>query len=180
MKKIIAFAVMAVMSIGAFAQNWYAGGSVALWRDVTDNKTTFRIVPEVGYNFNERWAVGSDIGYEHLYDDGIKTDVFVIDPYARFTYFKAGPVNFFVDGGFGLGLGRSKYKDHKGDTVSVFSIGFKPGISVNVSSRVSLVAHFGFLGYRGTNDAGKRAGYNEALGFNFSGNDLSFGFYYNF
>jgi len=180
MKKFLLLIAAVMVSVSAFAENWYAGGSFSLWRDGTENETTFTLVPEVGYNLNDRWAIGTGIGYEYLYSDGLHTNAFVFDPYARFTFFKAGPVNFFVDGGFGLALGKSKFKDFSGDTLAVFSVGFKPGIAVNLSEKVALVAHFGFLGYQGTNDAGNTAGYTECGGFRFSGNDLSFGFYYNF
>ncbi len=39
------------------------------------------------------------------------------------------------------------------------------------------MAHVGFLGYRGGNDA---SGYPDQGGIMLKGNDLSFGFYYNF
>lgn len=180
MKKILAFAVMAIMTLGASAQGWFAGGSLGLWRNATDNETTFRIAPELGYNLNNKWAVAGEISYTYKYAGDVKSNVFSINPYARYTYFTTGPVNFFLDGGVGLGFGSSKLNGHKSDTVAIYEIGFKPGIAVNVSKKVSLVAHFGFLGYRGTNNAGKLAGYTECGGFDFSGDNLTFGFYYNF
>lgn len=180
MKKIFALAAMVVMSLSAFAQNWYAGGEISWWRNATENQTDFSIVPEIGYNINEKWAVGTDIGYAYKYDNNVKTNLFVFDPYARFTYAKAGIVSFFCDGTVGIGLGKSKVGDYKSDTATTYQIGFRPGIAVNVSKNVSLVAHIGFLGYRGANDAAKDAGYSDCGGIRLSGNDLSFGFYYNF
>ena len=52
MKKILAFAAMAVMALGAFAQDMYVGGQVGFWRNSGDNETSFQILPEIGFNLS--------------------------------------------------------------------------------------------------------------------------------
>ncbi len=179
MKKIFALALFAVMAISASAQ-LYVGGSLKAWRDGTDHVTTAAILPEIGYTYSDQWAFGTVIGWDHTHETGITTNLFKIEPYARLTYFKSGIVGLFVDGGFGLGFGKTKFGGESSDTATTWNIGFQPGVSLAVSEHCSFVAHFGFLGYKGANDAAKEGGHPDEWGLNFSGNDLKIGFYYNF
>lgn len=169
MKKILFVALMAVMSVCASAQV-YLGGSIGYTHQKNDDgakSDVFNIKPEIGYNFNETWALGGTIGYEWQKNVG---DSFIIEPYARYTYFRTenNLVSLFVDGGFGIGV----FNPKEGDSTTIWSIGLKPGISLNFTERFSLVAHMGFLGYQ---DYDTR----KVYGLNFD-NNLSFGFYYNF
>ena len=174
MKKFLVMAVMAIMSLGASAQ-WYAGGSLSYTHskatveedgevyDVKGDK--FTIAPELGYNLSENWAVGAALNYTWVKD---AYNQFAINPYARYTYLRTELVSLFVDGGFGIGV----FNPKEGDSTTIWSIGLKPGISLNFTERFSLVAHMGFLGYQ---DYDTR----KVYGLNFD-NNLSFGFYYNF
>lgn len=177
MKKILLIAVMAVMTLTAAAQTWYAGGNVGFWRNSTANTTEFSILPEVGYNLNSNWAIGATVGYSHEYEKGLSINLGVINPYARYTYFNNEKVSLFVDGGIDLGFGASKLGGASSDTAVTYGIGIKPGLSYHISSKFSLVAHLGFIGYQGGNDASHAA---DQGGIKFDTNDLSFGFYYNF
>ena len=177
MKKILAFAAMAVMALGAFAQDMYVGGQVGFWRNSGDNETSFQILPEIGFNLSEKLAIGTTIGYDYSYDDGRKLNLVVFNPYVRYTFFRNGNVSLFCDGGVDLGFGKAKYEGESSDTAVTYGIGIKPGISYSLSDKFSLVAHVGFLGYRGGNDA---SGYPDQGGILHKGNDLSFGFYYNY
>ncbi len=171
MKKILFLAVMAVMAISASAQNLYLGGSLGYNHTKTDDVKTdnFIIAPEVGYNFNETFAVGGLLSYTWEKDN---YSMFTIEPYARYTYFRSenNLISLFVDGGFGLGF----ISPDEGDSTTVWNIGFKPGLSLNVTEKFSFVAHVGFFGYEDFKEAGKHTG----LGIDC--NKLSFGFYYNF
>lgn len=161
----------------------YLGGSIGLNREPSDNQTTFTIAPELGYNFNEQWAVGGTLDFTHLYTDGMSTNLFSIEPYARYSYFTYDRVRLFVDGGFGVGFGKSKEGDYKSDTYTVYNIGFRPGVAFDINEKAGLVAHFGFLGYQGGNDAAKESGLDvaqEKFGFDFSSMNLQLGFYINF
>lgn len=172
---------MAFMTIGASAQ-WYTGGSLGFGQSKTDGvKTTeFSISPEVGYNFSEAWAFGGvlDLGYSKT--EGIKTTLIKVNPYARYTFFKSDIVSLFVDGTVGLGFGWSKAGGHKSDTVVAYTLGFKPGVAFNFTENFSLVAHVGFLGYEGGNDAYTDAHNPEKWGLHLNGNNLQLGFYYTF
>lgn len=178
MKKLMLVAVMAIASLTAVAQDWYAGGSVGFWRNASDNQTAFRILPEVGYNISDKVAVGAQFGYDYSYENAVNVNLFVIDPYLRYSLFKNDNVNIFVDGGVDLGFGWAKTKGQSStDTAVTYGIGFKPGIAYNISERLSLVAHVGFLGFQGGNDASQAP---DQGGLMLDGNDLEFGVYYNF
>lgn len=47
MKKIIAFAIAAIVSLGAAAQDIYVGGSIGAWRNGTDHVTTMGYSPRL-------------------------------------------------------------------------------------------------------------------------------------
>ena len=55
-----------------------------------------------------------------------------------------------------------------------FEIGFKPGISFNLTDNFSLVAHYGFLGYRTKYNG------SSVSGLSLSGNEISLSLYYCF
>ena len=147
--------ILAVASLTAGAQV-YVGGEVGLWRNWKDaaNTTNFTIKPEVGYNLNEKWAVGTTLGYIYSYDQGEKTNAFTVAPYARYTFVKLGNVNLFLDGGFGFATYKVKSAEGvKGDAQNAWEVGIKPGVSVSLTEKLSFIAHVGFLGYR-TADSG--------------------------
>lgn len=187
MKKILTLALVAIASVfGANAEDIYVGGSLGFMHN--DEKGTmtneFKILPEIGYNFNSRWAVGTTIGYDYIHMCGNDTDihVFGLDPYARFTYFRTSNnlVQLFVDGGVGIGLGAVDYGDDDSDTLVTWNIGFRPGVAFNFTDKFSVVAHIGFLGYQGANNTAYDAGIPRKGGISFDTNDLTLGFYYNF
>lgn len=186
MKKILAFAVVAIMTLSASAQNWYVGGSLGVGKvtvgtdDDKTSTTAISVIPEVGYNFNENWAAGTSIGVTHTSNDGVKYTAFEIAPYVRYTYFRASIVSLFVDGGVGFSTGKAKYGDVSSESTTTFEVGFKPGVALTINENFGFVAHVGFLGYKGANDAAKSVGRPESWGLNLDGNDLSIGFYYNF
>lgn len=180
MKKLLTLAIALIATISASAEGWYAGGSVGFDRNTTDNKTDFIIMPEVGYNFTEKAAIGAVAGYQHKYNDGDKLDLFKVSPYLRYTYLKAGIVNLFIDGGVDLGFGYSKDVYHDSGAAIVWGIGLKPGVSLNINEKFSLVAHVGFLGYQGANHKARNVGEPNRIGLGLDGTDLSFGFYYHF
>lgn len=187
MKKFLLLAAVAIIGLGASAEDInikidtskvFVGGNIGVWHDSNKDMTTATILPEVGYNINKTWTVGTQIGYQYVGNSDAHNNAFVFTPYARWTYYSAGMVSLFVDGGVDLYLGNTAGKGVHSDTAVGYGVGLKPGVALNVHKNVSIVAHFGKLGYYGTNDAGKGF-YESGYGFMF-GNALNFGFYYNF
>ena len=132
MKKFLLIALLAVSAVAAKAQV-YVGGQVGFWHNDDAKTTNIIIAPEVGYTFNEKWSAGVALQYGHYKADEYKMDAFTISPYARYTYFKSGIVNLFVDGGVDFAVAKPK----DGDSATGFGIGFKPGVSLNVTENVT-------------------------------------------
>ena len=183
MKKIFAIALVAMMTMTANAQV-YVGGGVGLLTSSYDgnSETYFSILPEIGYNINEDWAVGIAVGYGEAKSKvnvaGVKVTekvkTFQIAPYARYTFAKFDKVNLFVDGSVGY-----KHENFAGVKTNTFAVGFKPGVAVNLNDKLSFVAHVGFLGYENEKIKGDDKSTNT-FGVALDGSKLSFGVYYNF
>ena len=189
---------MAAATLTANAQ-WYVGGGLGLDFEKAnkdaDSQTRFVLSPEVGYNLNEKWAVGINLEFGVI-NKLTKVDTatgevsanetgtsFFVGPYARYTVAKSGIVSFFVDGGLGFSF-QNYGKDDENvlvkydKTGNVFNIGLRPGIAVKASDKVSFVATTGYFGYRKYSD--DVLGGGSKFGLNVNGTALKFGFYYNF
>lgn len=180
MKKILMTVVAAFAAVSMNAQV-YLGGSVAFeaWSSQKNagdqSETVFKIMPEIGYNLNDEWAIGTVIGYQsNKFSgvNGISESAFTINPYARYTFAKLGKVNFFVDGGLDF------TSASKADWTEI-AIGFKPGLAVNLTDNLSFVSHIGFIGWDQLNPDGDDNNISK-FGLNLDGSNLTFGLYYNF
>lgn len=177
MKKIL-MTIVAVFAAMNMSAQFYVGGSLAFqaWSNqkaIGDrSETVFKILPEVGYNLNDEWAIGTVIGYESNKWNGSHESAFTFNPYARYTFANLGKVNLFVDGGVDF----TSYT--KGDQTDL-GIGFKPGLAVNLTDNLSFVSHVGFIGYKTWNPDGDDNNTNM-FGLDLSGANLTFGLYYNF
>lgn len=190
MKKFLLTLMVAVFTLTANAQ-FYVGGETGLWRNADKNNTDFTLRPEFGYNLNEKWDLGIGIGYTHNYNgksdhEGYaKMNSFEVNPYARWTFAHVGPVNFFLEMGFGVETYKVKVgdddKEVKGDAQTAWNIGVKPGLSVDVAKHLQFITHVGFLGYRDSDDHFYDDSHaHDGFGFGVSSEDLTIGFVYKF
>lgn len=195
MKKVFLTVALAAASLAASAQV-YVGGEVGFWRNADANHTNFNIKPEIGYNLSDKWDLGIGIGFNHDYygigeynDETIakkKVNSFEVDPYARWSFVKFGPVKLFLDMGFGINTYKVKgevlghgWDSRDSDAQVGWRVGVQPGVKVSLAKNVDFVAHMGFLGYQEADD--NLCSYGEdGFGFKFSGNNLNFGILYNF
>ena len=197
MKKILLLAVVLFASLNASAQ-FYVGGSVGFGSVKPvgggDSEFVFKILPELGYNLNDKWAVGAVLGYQKgLQFSGMnigtgnnnviegvnnlatqanfsQVETFTISPYARYTAIEWDMVNVFFDGGLTFGSVK--------DSGTYFSLGVRPGLAVKLCDEISFVAHLGFLGFENYSPkGGGKSGTSFGLEF---ANSCSFGVYYNF
>ena len=188
MKKFLMTIAAAFVAVSMSAQI-YVGGSFAVnsfssQKNAVDHadrsETAFKFMPEVGYNINEEWAVGCAFGYEsdkfHKISDPSENiaseSAFSINPYARYTYLKAGKVNLFVDGGVEF------TSASKADWTRL-AFGVKPGLAVNLTDQISFVSHLGFIGFDQLNPDGDDNNTTK-VGVDLSGANLTFGLYFNF
>ena len=185
MKKIM-MTLAAVAVAATMNAQVYVGGSVGFESSSCDgnSETYFKIMPEIGYNLNEDWAVGIVLGYGESRDKTkngnvtVTTDkekAFTINPYARYTFAKFDKVNLFVDGSVSY-----THYDNNGTKANEFGIGLKPGVAVNLNDKLSFVAHAGFLGYNNFKLDVDGAKAVNTFGVSLDATDLSFGLYYNF
>ena len=180
MKKLFSLIAVAFVAMSVNAQV-YVGGSLGInaWSSQKNagdrSETTFTILPEVGYNLNDEWAVGTVIGYvsdKWTGVNGISESAFTFNPYARYTYLKAGKVSLFVDGGVDFTTAS------KADW-NELAIGLEPGVAVSLSDNISFVSHLGFIGYDVLNPDGDDNNTSK-FGLDLNGNNLTFGLYFNF
>lgn len=175
MKKIV-MVIIAVFTVSiANAQDFCLGGSLGFWNNNSADKTTLSITPDIGYTLSSKWYFGIGIGYQYTKHEDLKINSFMLNPYARYSYFTAGKVRLFMDGTFGLS--NDKPTGRKSETA--WQVGVKPGMIIGLTDRFSLAAHFGFLGYRDA-DSDINALGDKGWGLDLSGNSLSFGFFYSF
>lgn len=177
MKKIMMTLAAALIAVSASAQ-FYVGGGVGIGTGKvkvggnSESATTYKFVPEVGYNFDENWAAGVAFGWEGMTKGGPKT--IEVNPYARYTFFRSDLVNVFVDGGVGYAHSYNAETD-----VDDLYVGLRPGVAVNLNKKLSFVTHVGFFGYAHEKDNNTKVKSN-AWSADLDGRNITFGLYYNF
>lgn len=185
MKKFLMTVVAtALVAVSANAQV-YVGGNFGVASSKVkggESVTTYAVLPEIGYNLNKDWALGTTVGFGKgtpVEIEGESSNYLTVAPYARYTFVHSKFVNVFMDGGFGY-----THYNHAGSplstSVDVWNVGLKPGVAVNLSSKFSFVAHVGFLGWKTSKPDYDGAKSSNAWGVDLDGNNVTFGFYYNF
>ncbi len=168
MKKLILVAVAAMLALTAHAQ-FYVGGRVGLMAN--SGYTNLTILPEVGYNLNEKMSVGTVIGYD--FDSWKDTETrgsFEIRPYFRYAFLQLGPATLFADAQVQLSLNHSHdlILDTK-DNGFTWGIGIAPGLAIPLTENLSFVGHLGRVGY-----------YDGSFELGVNGNYFTVGAYYSF
>lgn len=91
MKKIVLVCIVAIMATAAQAQI-YVGGTLGFSSVKTENSdaelktTTIKLLPEIGYELDENWSIGTVVGYQYSKTGDLKTNTFTIAPYARYSF----------------------------------------------------------------------------------------------
>jgi hypothetical protein len=153
---VIVLGLATTVSAQEVGQIW-VGGSVGFNSAKVgdaDRVTAYRIIPEIGYVLSENLGVGVKLGYGHnltvadLSDEDGYTltakDAFTINPFLRYSFLKGEIGGLFIDGG----VGYTQYKFEGDGKINQFEVGFRPGVAVKVSDKISLTGKFGFLGYQ--------------------------------
>lgn len=129
--------LLASLAMAQVPENrFFVSGAVSYWRE--SDETSFRIMPAVGYTFNDRWAGGVELSYASDVADN-----YSIAPFARWTYFRKGSVGLFLDGTVGY-----SYANLDGGQSSGWEVGLKPGLIWNLNEHFHILTKLGFLGYR--------------------------------
>ena len=168
MKKIMMTLATLFVAVCASAQV-YIGGGFSLANTSVDDDSYFswKIAPEIGFQFDKKWDAGLSLGYTGV-ENGQK--VFELAPYVRYTVCGSKVVDFFIEGT----VGYAHYDNKKPlDDYDAFEIGLKPGLKVNLSNHVAFVTKIGFLGYQRVDEA-------NTWGFDVDGRNVMFGINYKF
>lgn len=171
----IIFSLSTVVNAQEVGEIWI-GGSIGVNTSKVkdgDRLTNFNIIPELGYIVSDNWGIGVKLGYTHNeYDQEgskMKSDGFLINPFARYAFLKGDLGGLFVDGGAGYSYNKIKTTSTK---IHELEVGFRPGVSINVSDKVALTGKFGFIGYQ-YEKFGERK--TNSFGFDFDLSQVQFG-----
>ena len=167
MKKLLLFVVIAFVSFCANAQ-FYLGGTAGISVNTVDRYATTSAVicPELGYKFNQIWAVGASIDAGYSNERG-GYGIIGFAPYARAIFAHVQSVSFFADAALPY---YTLISD--GDSESMFSIGLRPGFLVNLNDNLQLQARATFVTIG-------LSGNNTSIGLAIA-NEFSLGVIYNF
>ena len=98
MKKILMTLAVAFVAVAANAQV-YVGGNVGIASSKNgdaDAVTTYKVLPEIGYNLDQNWAIGTTVGFGkgtpvniEKPEDGMLQNYFTVEPYVRYTFYAA-------------------------------------------------------------------------------------------
>ena len=169
MKKFFMILASTVMAMSVNAQV-YVGGGIGVSTtggDNTDDVTSYKFVPEIGYTFDEDWAAGVAFGWEGSNEGGAKT--FSVAPYV----INGKVVNVFLDGSVEFG-----HKYNAGFDDDFFGVGLKPGVAFKVNEKISVVTHIGFIGYEHWKNKPSKNSVNS-WGVDVDGRNIILGIYYN-
>lgn len=137
MKKILAIMfVLCAVNAQAQIENLYVGGNAKL--GYAEDTFQFGLLPEVGYEINERWAVGTNVGFTtNAHKGGDTITMGAVGPYARFTAWQCERVAIDVKGGVDLRFGKN---------VFATEIGFRPSVRFFVNDHYEIAADLGLVG----------------------------------
>jgi hypothetical protein len=181
MKRLFVLLIVIIITITIKAQ-LYISGSVGLCGvkvGGNDTQTSFKIVPDIGYVINDKWSVGLAVGYKQgaclvgygLYGQNVNSKAFGIQPYVRYNVWQFEVVDFFVDGVASIETIKDEGTNYNG--------GLRPGILFNVTPRIGIVSHIGFMGieYYHPKGAGSKC---CIAGMDFDINNITLGINYKF
>ncbi len=137
MKKAFVFVLLSLATFLASAQKtWFVGGTASIGYL---NNFTFAVEPQFGYEFSDRFAMGTGIGLT-LMDDGYYTSVIgIAEPFLRFCVWHNE--RFFVDLKTTAGFGFT-------DELILCQVGVRPGLRFRINDHWDISADLGLFGAR--------------------------------
>nr|MBQ0091115.1 hypothetical protein [Candidatus Enterousia merdequi] len=146
MKKIALTSLLAVFAVsGAHAAtDYFVGGSFAFLTN-EEHTSTFGVVPEFGWKYNDKWDFGVKAGFarEHEEDENIYT--YGAGVFARYNVVQFGDFKVLVRGDADIEF--STYDKDDFDAETFTSIGFSvaPMVTYDISESFTLYAKLNFL-----------------------------------
>lgn len=191
LRKTLLILVFLIASIVTTEAQVYVGGNLQWYKSKKEYSLTknFSLSPELGYAFNHN-AVGIAVGYsskKELYTrpasySGYDDRGICLTPYFRKGIVAKDRFCFFIDFSFEnyiYDVIRIENGQHIYDNLDrefYYLYGLKPGISFDLTDKLTALLHFGFIGYSNNEEI---YGFNK-FGMSFSMSSAYFSFYYNF
>lgn len=176
MKKFLFMAFLAVAATSANAQ-FYLGGTLQLGTQnvkVGDadgvSTTTFGILPEIGYNITDVFAIGAELGFNTSKTEDYKAlNVWGVGPYVRANFAELGNnVKLFADAFFAYEWASQGDADTDG-----FEVGLRPGINVALNDNWGLIGKMTLFSYSKYDET-------KTTSFKFAPTSVQLGVVYNF
>lgn len=215
---ILAAAAMLLISGQRAKAQFYAGGSLGYSKTTLDpgdgtNNTrsgsSFKFLPEVGFQINERMSVGGTLGITQGYAafgsfnpndlkaflsmgasasadiaaNDTRVSGFRMAPYFRFVIFNTRRVDLFAEAS--LAYMSIKMRDkttgvwQDAGSYTGFEMAARPGFAFHIDSHFSIVGHLGAMGYQTVKDDDTDMSINR-VGMDVDSNNILLGFEYHF
>ena len=125
------------------------------------SSSSLTLSPEVGYFLSNKLAVGLAVSFisrsftTPITPTSSSVDLntnFMINPYARYFFYKSGSFSAFAEGSVGYGSMMSETtvgsNTTKNPSTLIISVGITPGIAYDLSDKFSLIAKLGNVGFQ--------------------------------
>lgn len=135
MRKFLFAIMLCFCAITLNAQKtWFVGGQAGIGYVDSFN---FAIEPQVGYEFTDRWAVGTGLGFNLVSSSGYNSIIGVFEPFVRFCAWHNEIV--FIDLKATAGLGFD-------NQLELCQIGIRPSLRFRLNEHWDMSADLGLFG----------------------------------
>jgi long-subunit fatty acid transport protein len=162
MKKVflLALVLAALASTQAFAQKWYAGGSIGIgfgkekFGGASSSYHHFSLVPTVGYRLTDKIDVGGTLILETIKGDidaygqsgSGKANLFGIAPFAQYHLFKWGNLELLAVGTITFAVASVDVPGFD-DSIKLLILEAAPVVQYNLNEQVSIYSSVGGISF---------------------------------
>ena len=179
---------MSLFAVAALIQYSSAQeGTVLVYGNVGYNSTkpagdeatnSFSFNPGVGYQFDDNWTVGANLGLSSESQDGDKFTSFSAGPFVRYSESLSNTFAIYMQLQGGFVSGKFETEDQADVKTNGFNAGLFPAVFINVNKSFGLNFSFGGINYETLKFEGASEG-SSIFDFNF-GQTINIGISKNF
>lgn len=142
MKKILIIAAFLLTTVAAGAQNrWFVGGTGAMGYSGVFN---FAFEPIAGYEFTDRWAIGTGLGVIVAASGGYSSVMGIAEPFVRFCAWHNDIVFLDLKAMSGIGFTNE---------LELCQVGIRPSLRFRFNEHWEMAADIGLFGAQYTPDS---------------------------
>lgn len=131
--RLLTFLIVLLGFYNTSKAQFFTGGAVGL--GYTEDRSYASIVPQLGYEFNDKWALG--VGLGGFYDDAYSSTILTAQFYARYNVWNNKQFFFDIKG-----VTNFWFSDNR----EWADFGLSPSFRFKASDRVQFAANVGLLG----------------------------------